>query len=178
MCSHVPQRPSLQPKRTSWPAAWAALASLMPSTPSTDFPPGHTRLMDRALQHRRKRTSHVRTRVRRASISSPRSRPWNVRIGRVLFVSLLNSFCFSEKGEILSKPRRNQLNNKLSHAQHLDESFGPPRTGTGGCRQIDAAAVVRRSPSTPHGERASVRGEGESGIVHGAKCIAVLNGVA
>ena len=65
----------------------------------------------------------------------------------------------------------NQLSNKLSHAQHLDEVTWTTKNWHG--LQMQRLSVVLHTVVAEN-ELAC----GESGIVHGAECIAVLNGVA
>ena len=67
-----------------------------------------------------------------------------------------------------------QLSNKLSHAQHLDEVTWTTKNWHG--LQMQRLSVVLHTAVA--WQTVNELACGESGIVHGAKCIAVLNGVA
>ncbi|EOD14683.1 hypothetical protein EMIHUDRAFT_197185 [Emiliania huxleyi CCMP1516] len=67
-----------------------------------------------------------------------------------------------------------QLSNKLSHAQHLDEVTWTTKNWHG--LQMQRLSVVLQTAVA--WQTVNELACGESGIVHGAKCIAVLNGVA
>ena len=66
----------------------------------------------------------------------------------------------------------NQLSNKLSHAQHLDEVTWTTKNWHG--LQMQRLSVVLHTAVA--WQTVNELACGESGIVHGAKCIAVLNG--
>ena len=68
----------------------------------------------------------------------------------------------------------NQLSNKLSHAQHLDEVTWTTKNWHG--LQMQRLSVVLHTAVA--WQTVNELACGESGIVHGAECIAVLNGVA
>ena len=68
----------------------------------------------------------------------------------------------------------NQLSNKLSHAQHLDEVTWTTENWHG--LQMQRLSVVLHTAVA--WQTVNELACGESGIVHGAECIAVLNGVA
>ena len=68
----------------------------------------------------------------------------------------------------------NQLSNKLSHAQHLDEVTWTTKNWHG--LQMQRLSVVLHTAVA--WQTVNELACGDSGIVHGAKCIAVLNGVA
>ena len=68
----------------------------------------------------------------------------------------------------------NQLSNKLSHAQHLDEVTWTTKNWHG--LQMQRLSVVLHTAVA--WQTVNELACGESGTVHGAKCIAVLNGVA
>ena len=68
----------------------------------------------------------------------------------------------------------NQLSNKLSHAQHLDEVTWATKNWHG--LQMQRLSVVLHTAVA--WQTVNELACGESGIVHGAECIAVLNGVA
>ena len=68
----------------------------------------------------------------------------------------------------------NQLSNKLSHAQHLDEVTWTTKNWHG--LQTQRLSVVLHTAVA--WQTVNELACGESGIVHGAECIAVLNGVA
>ena len=74
----------------------------------------------------------------------------------------------------------NQLSNKLSHAQHLDEVTWTTKNWHGLHRaqglQMQRLSVVLHTAVA--WQTVNELACGESGIVHGAECIAVLNGVA
>ena len=67
-----------------------------------------------------------------------------------------------------------QLSNKLSHAQHLDEVTWTTKNWHG--LQMQRLSVVLHTAVA--WQTVNELACGESGIVHGAECIAVLNGVA
>ena len=67
-----------------------------------------------------------------------------------------------------------QLSNKLSHAQHLDEVTWTTKNWHG--LQMQRLSVVLHTAVA--WQTVNELACGDSGIVHGAKCIAVLNGVA
>ena len=69
----------------------------------------------------------------------------------------------------------NQLSNKLSHAQHLDEVTWTTKNWHG--LQMQRLSVVPLHTAVAW-QTVNELACGESGIVHGAECIAVLNGVA
>ena len=68
----------------------------------------------------------------------------------------------------------NQLSNKLSHALHLDEVTWTTKNWHG--LQMQRLSVVLHTAVA--WQTVNELACGDSGIVHGAKCIAVLNGVA
>ena len=83
----------------------------------------------------------------------------------------------------------NQLSNKLSHAQHLDEVTWTTKNWHGLQMQrlsvvlhtavtIKSLVLLKFSLSAVAWQTVNELACGESGIVHGAECIAVLNGVA
>ena len=67
-----------------------------------------------------------------------------------------------------------QLSNKLSHAQLFDEVTGTTENWHG--LQMQRLSVVLHTAVA--WQTVNELACGDSGIVHGAKCIAVLNGVA
>ena len=67
-----------------------------------------------------------------------------------------------------------QLSNKLSHAQHLDEVTWTTKNWHG--LQMQRLSVVLHTAVA--WQTVNELACGDSGIVHGAECIAVLNGVA
>ena len=67
-----------------------------------------------------------------------------------------------------------QLSNKLSHAQHLDEVTWTTKNWHG--LQMQRLSVVLHTAVA--WQTVNELACGDSGMVHGAKCIAVLNGVA
>ena len=81
-----------------------------------------------------------------------------------------------ERREVRSTLREaaNQLSNKLSHAQHLDEVTWTTKNWHG--LQMQRLSVVLHTAVA--WQTVNELACGESGIVHGAECIAVLNGVA
>ena len=66
------------------------------------------------------------------------------------------------------------LSNKLSHAQHLDEVTWTTKNWHG--LQMQRLSVVLHTAVA--WQTVNELACGDSGIVHGAKCIAALNGVA
>ena len=74
----------------------------------------------------------------------------------------------------LLRQAADQLSNKLSHAQHLDEVTWTTKNWHG--LQMQRLSVVLHTAVA--WQTVNELACGESGIVHGAKCIAVLNGVA
>ena len=83
---------------------------------------------------------------------------------------------FGGFGKVCSTLREaaNQLSNKLSHAQHLDEVTWTTKNWHG--LQMQRLSVVLHTAVA--WQTVNELACGESGIVHGAECIAVLNGVA
>ena len=74
----------------------------------------------------------------------------------------------------LLRQAADQLSNKLSHAQHLDEVTWTTKNWHG--LQMQRLSVVLHTAVA--WQTVNELACGESGIVHGAECIAVLNGVA
>ena len=74
----------------------------------------------------------------------------------------------------LLRQAADQLSNKLSHAQHLDEVTWTTKNWHG--LQMQRLSVVLHTAVA--WQTVNELACGDSGIVHGAKCIAVLNGVA
>ena len=88
-------------------------------------------------------------------------------------LSLALSFS-KPRGECHCTKAANQLSNKLSHAQHLDEVTWTTKNWHG--LQMQRLSVVLHTAVA--WQTVNELACGESGIVHGAECIAVLNGVA
>ena len=81
---------------------------------------------------------------------------------------------FGKEARSTLREAANQLSNKLSHAQHLDEVTWTTKNWHG--LQMQRLSVVLHTAVA--WQTVNELACGESGIVHGAECIAVLNGVA
>ena len=100
-----------------------------------------------------------------------------VRAGKSSDLRLLDFETFGGFGKgvrALLRQAADQLSNKLSHAQHLDEVTWTTKNWHG--LQMQRLSVVLHTAVA--WQTVNELACGESGIVHGAKCIAVLNGVA
>ena len=84
------------------------------------------------------------------------------------------SILFGKEVRSTLREAANQLSNKLSHAQHLDEVTWTTKNWHG--LQMQRLSVVLHTAVA--WQTVNELACGESGIVHGAECIAVLNGVA
>ena len=92
----------------------------------------------------------------------------------VCLILRLSEALFGKEVRSTLREAANQLSNKLSHAQHLDEVTWTTKNWHG--LQMQRLSVVLHTAVA--WQTVNELACGESGIVHGAECIAVLNGVA
>ncbi|EOD20014.1 hypothetical protein EMIHUDRAFT_208778 [Emiliania huxleyi CCMP1516] len=112
-----------------------------------------------------------------ADLSGPGSCDWMTAEEKQTAESEIVAHTFGGFGDGVRRILRqaaDQLSNKLSHAQHLDEVTWTTKNWHG--LQMQRLSVVLHTAVA--WQTVNELACGDSGIVHGAKCIAVLNGVA